>query len=135
MSPRKILGKDGRVTAIECIRMELGEPDETGRRRPIAIEGSDFTTELDTIILAIGEAPDLYFLPKEIGVSENNTILVDPVTMETNLSGIFAGGDVVTGTATVIEAILAGKKAASSIDRYLKGEDITPGQIEIPVRN
>lgn len=133
VSPRKILGKDGRVTAIECTRMELGEPDETGRRRPIPIEGSDFTTELDTIILAIGETPDLSFLPEEIEVSEENTILVDPVTMETNLPGVFAGGDVVSGPATVIEAIVAGKRAVLSIDRYLKGEGIKSGEIEVSV--
>ena len=133
--PRKILGKDGRVTAIECLRMELGEPDETGRRRPIPIEGSEFTTELDTIILAVGETPDLSFLPKEIEVSEKNTILVVPITMETNLPGIFAGGDVVSGPATVIEAIVAGKRAAFSIDRYLKGEDVRLGEIEVSVRH
>ena len=131
VSPRKILGKDGRVSAIECIRMELGEPDETGRRRPIPIEGSEFTMELDTVILAIGETPDLSFLPKEIEVSEENTILVDPVTMETNLPGVFAGGDVVSGPATVIEAIVAGKRAVLSIDRYLKGEGIKSGEVEV----
>jgi len=134
VSPRKILGKDGRVTAIECIRMELGEPDETGRRRPIPIEGSEFTTELDTVILAIGETPDLSFLPEEIEISGENTILVDPVTMETNLPGVFAGGDVVSGPATVIEAIVAGKRAALSIDRYLKGEGVNSGEIEMAVR-
>ena len=134
-SPTKILGEDGQVTAIECVRMELGEPDETGRRRPTPIENSEFTTELDTVILAIGESPDLSFLPEEIEVSEQNTILVDPVTMETNLRGVFAGGDVVSGPATVIEAIAAGKRAALSIDRYLKGEDTKGGEIEVSVRH
>jgi NADPH-dependent glutamate synthase beta subunit-like oxidoreductase len=134
-SPTKILGEDGQVTAIECVRMELGEPDETGRRRPIPIENSEFTTELDTVILAIGESPDLSFLPEEIEVSEQNTILVDPVTMETNLPGVFAGGDVVSGPASVIEAIAAGKRAALSIDRYLKDEDTKGGEIEVSVRH
>jgi len=129
------LGEDGQVTAIECVRMELGEPDETGRRRPIPIENSEFTTELDTVILAIGESPDLSFLPEEIEVSEQNTILVDPVTMETNLPGVFAGGDVVSGPASVIEAIAAGKRAALSIDRYLKDEDTKGGEIEVSVRH
>jgi NADPH-dependent glutamate synthase beta subunit-like oxidoreductase len=133
-SPTRILGEEGQVTAIECVHMELGEPDETGRRRPIPIENSEFTTELDTVILAIGESPDLSFLPEEIEVSEQNTILVDPVTMTTNLPGVFAGGDVVSGPATVIEAIAAGKRAALSIDRYLKGEDANGGEIEVSVR-
>jgi NADPH-dependent glutamate synthase beta subunit-like oxidoreductase len=134
-SPTKILGEDGHVTAIECVRMELGEPDETGRRRPTPIEDSEFTTEFDTVILAIGESPDLSFLPKEIWVSEQNTILVDPVTMTSNLPGVFAGGDVVSGPATVIEAIAAGKRVALSIHRYLKGEDTKGGEIEVSVRH
>ncbi len=133
VSPKKILGKNGQVTAIECVRMELGEPDETGRRRPIPIEGSDFTKELDTVVLAIGETPDLSFLPEEIEVSEKNTILVDSVTMETNLPGVFAGGDVVSGPATVIEAIAAGKRAAVSIDGYLKGGAVRSGEVKVSV--
>lgn len=123
VAPKRILGKDGRVTAVECIRMELGEPDESGRRRPIPIEGSEFTMDLESVILAIGEAPDLLLLPKGIEVAEGNTITVDPFTMETNLTGIFAGGDVVSGPGTVIEAIVAGKRAAVSIDRYIRGGD------------
>jgi len=134
-SPTRILGENGQVTAIECVRMELGEPDETGRRRPTPIEDSEFTTELDTVIPAIGESPDLSFLPEEIEVSEQNTILVDPVTMTTNLPGVFAGGDVVSGPATVIEAIAAGKRAALSIRRYLKGQDTKGGEIEVSVRH
>jgi len=135
VSPTKILGEDGQATAVECVRIELGEPDETGRRRPTPIEDSEFTTELDTVILAIGESPDLSFLSEEIAVSEQNTILVDPVTMMTNFPGVFAGGDVVSGPATVIEAIAAGKRAALSIHRYLKGEDTEGGEIEVSVRH
>ena len=120
VSPKKILGENGRVSAIECVRMQLGELDETGRRRPIPIEGSEFTRETDTVILAIGEAPDLEFLPQEIELNENGTLWVNPITMETSLPGVFAGGDAVTGPATVIEAILAGKRAAESIENYLK---------------
>ncbi|NIR86287.1 FAD-dependent oxidoreductase, partial [Candidatus Bathyarchaeota archaeon] len=119
VAPKKILGKDGRLVGIECIRMELGEPDESGRRRPVPIEGSEFTIQLDTMILAIGESPDPFFLPKGIEVTRQNTITVDPITLETSRPGIFAGGDVVSGPATVIEAIVAGRKAASSIDNYL----------------
>ena len=121
VAPKKILGKDGRLVAIECIRMELGEPDESGRRRPIPIENSEFTIQLDTMILAIGESPDPSLLPKGIEVTRQNTITVDPITLETSLPGIFAGGDVVSGPATVIEAIVAGRRVASSIDDYLTG--------------
>lgn len=122
VSPKKILGKDGRATALECVKMSLGEPDETGRRAPVPVEGSEFTIESDMIILAIGEKPDLTFLPKEIEITEAGTIAVNPFTMETSMPGVFAGGDVVSGPATVVEAILAGKRAASSIEHYLKGE-------------
>lgn len=121
VAPRKILGERGRVKAIECIKMKLGEVDETGRRRPEPIEGSEFTLDFDSVILAVGEEPDLSFLPREIEVA-GRKILVNPFTMETSMLGVFAGGDAVTGPATVIEAIVAGVKAAESIDRYLRGE-------------
>jgi heterodisulfide reductase subunit A len=120
VAPKKILGKNGKVSAVECVRMQLGEPDESGRRKPIPIEGSEFTQETDMVILAIGEAPDLEFLPKEVELSEDGTVWVNPITMETSLQGVFAGGDAVTGPATVIEAISAGKRAAESIENYLK---------------
>lgn len=120
VAPKKILGENGKVSAVECIRMELGEPDETGRRKPIPIEGSEFTRETHMVILAIGEAPDLEFLPKEIELDEDGTVWVNPITMETSLRGVFAGGDAVTGPATVIEAIQAGKRAAESIESYLE---------------
>ena len=119
VAPKRIISKDGRLAAIECVRMELGEPDESGRRRPIPIKDSEFTIPLDTMILAIGEAPDTSFLPKGIEVTSQNTITVDPITLQTSLPGIFAGGDVVSGPATVMEAIVAGRRAASSIDEYL----------------
>lgn len=120
VAPKRILGKDGRVVGLECSQMQLGEPDETGRRRPVPIEGSEFTIELDTIITAIGETPDLSLLPKGVDVTEENTIAVDPTTFQTSLPSIFAGGDAVLGPATVIEAIITGKRAAASIDRYLR---------------
>ena len=120
VAPKKILGENGKVSAIECIHMELGEPDETGRRKPIPVEGSEFKREADKVILAIGETPDIGFLPKEIELNENGTVCVNPVTMETSLKGVFAGGDVVSGPATVIEAIAAGKRAAESIKKYLE---------------
>jgi heterodisulfide reductase subunit A len=120
VAPKKILGETGKVSAVECVRMQLGEPDESGRRKPIPIEGSEFTQETDMVILAIGETPDLEFLPKEIELNEDGTVWVNPITMETSLQGVFAGGDAVTGPATVIEAIRAGKRAAESIENYLK---------------
>lgn len=120
VSPKKILGEKGKVCAIECIRTQLGEPDETGRRKAVPIEGSEFKREADMVILAIGEAPDLRFLPKDVDLNEDGTVCVNPVTMETSLQGVFAGGDAVTGPASVIEAIRDGKRAAVSIENYLK---------------
>jgi putative selenate reductase YgfK subunit len=128
MSPKKIVGKDGKVVGIECLKMRLGEPDESGRRRPIPVEGSEFTVPADTVILAIGETPDTSFLPKEIQVTKGNTIVVDQVTLQTTVPNIFAGGDAVTGPASVVEAIASGKKAAESIDRYLRGLDLKAGR-------
>lgn len=125
VSPKKIVGEKGAVAAIECVRMELGEPDESGRRKAIPITGSEFKQETDMVILAIGETPNLSFLPKEIELNENGTIWVDPITMETSLLGVFAGGDDVTGPATVIEAVQAGKHAAESIESYLKAKRMT----------
>lgn len=119
-APRRILGKGGRVSEIECVRMRLGEPDESGRRRPVPIEDSEFTIPVDTVIVAIGERPDTSFLP-EVKVTRRGTIIVDPVTLKTNLPRIFAGGDSVRGPSSVIEAIADGKQAAASIHQYLRG--------------
>lgn len=125
-SPVRILGENGQVVGMECIRNRLGEPDSSGRRSPVPIEGSEFTVEADTIIPAISQQPDLSFLPKDHGfnISKWNTFIIDPETLQTNKPGIFAGGDCVTGPATVIEAIAAGKKAAEIIDRYLRGLEL-----------
>ena len=120
--PKRILGQGGRVTALECVKMALGEPDETGRRAPKPIEGSEFNVPIDSVIMAIGEAPDLSFVPKDVEVNEDNTVAVEPFTVITSQPGVFAGGDCVSGPASVVEAILAGKKAADSIDEYLRIE-------------
>lgn len=120
VAPKRILGKDGKATRVECIRMQLGELDETGRRKPVPIEGSEFSCEANLVILAVGEAPDLEFLPKEIERNEDGTLWVNPLTMETTLKGVFAGGDAVNGPASVIEAICDGKHAAESIDKYVR---------------
>jgi len=120
VAPKRVLGEDGKVSAVEFVRMQLGELDESGRRKPTAIDGSEFIWKTDMVILATGETPNLEFLPKEIELNDDGTVWVNPITMETTLSSVFAGGDVTTGPASVIEAICAGKRAAESIENYLK---------------
>ena len=127
-APKRVLGKNGKVVGIECIKTALGLPDESGRRRPVLVEGSEFVVPVDSVLFAIGEMPDISFLPKEVEVGRRNRVAVDEVTLETKLSGVFAGGDIVTGPASVIEAIAAGKKAAVSIDRYISGQDLKTGR-------
>lgn len=129
VSPKKILGEKGKVTAIECLKMALGPPDETGRRRPILIEGSEHTIPVDNVIVAIGQTLDSSSIPEKIRTSRR-TIIVDPVTFETNIPGVFAGGDATLGPASVIQAIACGKEAAISIHRYLRGEDVRAGRPE-----
>lgn len=124
--PVEILSKNGKLTGIKCTRMALSDFDDTGRRKPIPVEGTEFEMEIDTLIPAIGQEPDLHFLKGnlKLNVSQWNTLEVDPETMVTNLPGIFAGGDVVSGPATVLEAMKAGKIAAVSIHKYLRGEGL-----------
>jgi NADPH-dependent glutamate synthase beta subunit-like oxidoreductase len=106
--------------------MTMGEPDTSGRRKPVPVEGSEFTVRADVIVVAIGQRADLSFLGNGQGVniSPKNTIEADPETAETNIQGIFAGGDVASGPRIVVDAVAFGKRAAASIDRYLRGEDI-----------
>jgi heterodisulfide reductase subunit A len=127
-TPKRILGENGKVTAIECIKMKLTEPDETGRRRPMPIKGSEHLFEVDTVIPAIGQTLERTVLPAEIKLTRGGVIEVDPVTFQTSLPNVFAGGDAVLGPATVIEAIATGKKAAVSIDLFLRGEDLKHGR-------
>jgi len=130
VAPVEILAANGKVSGVKCVRMKLGDADESGRRRPVAIEGSEFTFEVDAVVPAIGQTCDLSFVPKKskISLGKRNTFEVDPVTFATSVDNIFAGGDNVTGPATAVEAINAGKEAAKSIDRYLRGEDVTLGR-------
>ncbi len=125
-TPVRIVGKDGHVTGMECVKMELGEPDESGRRRPIPVKGSEFIVEADTVIPAISQQPDLSFLPEGHGfkITKWNTFETDSKTLQTSKKGIFAGGDAATGPATVVEAVAAGKKAADMIDLYLRGLEL-----------
>jgi NADPH-dependent glutamate synthase beta subunit-like oxidoreductase len=130
VAPKRILSENGKVTGIECVRMELGEPDETGRRCPVPIQGSEFAIKTGTIIMAIGQFPNTSFLSKVVEITEKRTIAVDPFTLETSSPGIFAGGDAVSGSATLMEAIIAGKRAAISIDLYLRGISPEPLIVE-----
>ena len=121
-NPVEILGgEDGRVNGIKCVRMELGEPDASGRRRPIAIEGSEFVLDVDTVIMALGTSPNPLIRSTTPGLDTNRKggLIVDENEMTTR-TGVFAGGDAVTGAATVILAMGAGKKGAAAIDAYLK---------------
>lgn len=129
VAPTRIFGKNGRVTGLECVKTKLGEPDETGRRKPVPVEDSKFTLKFDTVIVAIGETVDTSFLPKEVKVEGNRRVLVNPISLETTLKGVFAGGDAVTGPATVVEAILAGRQAAQSITEYLSNRTTGGKQI------
>jgi NADPH-dependent glutamate synthase beta subunit-like oxidoreductase len=123
-NPVRILGENGRVRGVECVRMRLGEPDASGRRRPIPIEGSEFTLEADTVIMAIGQTPDLSFIQESDGieVTRQGWIAVDSQSLATTAPGVFAGGDAAFGPRIVIEAIADGQRAARSIDEYLRGK-------------
>ncbi|MCM1298621.1 MAG: NADPH-dependent glutamate synthase [Firmicutes bacterium] len=121
-NPVKILGdENGRVKAVECVEMELGEPDESGRRRPIEKKGSNFELPVDTVIMSIGTSPNplIRSTTKGLDTNKRGCLIVNEETMQTTREGVYAGGDAVTGAATVILAMGAGKQAAQSIDEYL----------------
>ncbi|MBW1675304.1 MAG: FAD-dependent oxidoreductase [Deltaproteobacteria bacterium] len=130
-SPVEIFGEDGNVSALRCIKNELGEPDVSGRRIPKSVPGSEFTIDVDMVIAAIGQAPDSSFLDNELTERDKRIYVEDPYALMTTHPGVFAGGDAVTGPATVVEAISAGKRAGISIDLYLRGEPLpTTEQME-----
>ena len=124
VSPTRIVSENWKVMALQCSQMKLGEPDESGRRRPIPISGSEFSVEADNVIAAVGQAPDLSFLPTDSGLERTRleTLVVDSNTLSTNVDGVFAGGDFVTGPGMVIDAIAAGRRVAIAIDKHLKGD-------------
>ena len=128
-NPTRILGDEHhRVTGIECIRMELGEPDASGRRRPVPIKDSNFVIPADTVIIAIGNKPNP-LIPQtmpELETTPHGTIKVDPETMATSVPGVFAGGDIVSGAATVISAMGQGRIAAENIHRFLSSPPPQP---------
>ena len=122
-NPTKILGDDkGRVRGMECIRMELGEPDDSGRRRPVEVPGSEFELDVDAVIMSLGTSPNPLIRSTTPGLDANRKgcLVADEETMATTREGVYAGGDAVTGAATVILAMGAGKKAAEAMDRYLR---------------
>jgi len=128
-APVKILTKAGAVTGVECKKMELGEPDDSGRRRPVPVEGSEFTIDTDMVMPAIGEKPDLSLIKGvSIDTTESGTVVVDPASNQTSRPGVFAGGDCVTGPATLIEAIAAGNRAAKNINQYLRSGAVAPSE-------
>ncbi|MCL0079333.1 FAD-dependent oxidoreductase [Dehalococcoidia bacterium] len=130
VSPTRIVTEGWKVSGLQCVQMKLGEPDDSGRRRPIPIEDSGTFIEADTVIAAVGQAPDLSFLPADSALERTRweTLVVDSNTLATNLPGVFAGGDFVTGPGLVIDAIAAGRRGALAIDRYFR-RDASPVQM------
>ncbi len=130
VAPKQIIGENGKVKAVECLRMRLGEPDASGRRRPIPISFSEHQYEVDMVIPALGQVAEMSCVPEELWDKEAKvpSMQVDPVTLETRLPGVFAGGDIATGPASIIEAVGAGKRAAVSINLYLTGQDLREGR-------
>jgi len=119
--------EEGWVTSMECIEMELGEPDESGRRRPVPKSGSEFTLDVETVVVALGTSPNPLVPTTTSGLdtTRRGTVVADKETGKTTKPAVWAGGDVVTGAATVISAMGAGKKAAESIDTFLRGQQDT----------
>ena len=123
VAPVRVLGEGGRVTGLELVKMKLGEPDESGRRRPIPIEGSEFRIDIDTVITAIGEQPDFSPLPDSL--HHDDWVVQIDETGRTTRPPIFAGGDIVDQPHTVVDAMASGKRAAMAIDTFLCGFDLT----------
>ena len=135
-APAAVETGEGRVTGIRCQRMELGEPDASGRRRPVPVPGSEFVIPADTMIAAVAQAPEISFLDEGHGleVSAKGTFVVDPKTLATARPGVFAGGDAYRGPGILIEAIADGRRGALSIDRYLRGVDLLTAREEAPLQ-
>ena len=139
VSPTRIVSDDWKIAGLQCVQMKLGEPDAGGRRRPIPILGSEFFAPADTVIAAVGQAPDLSFLPPDSALERTRweRLAVDENRLVTNVPEVFAGGDFVSGPGMVIEAIAAGRRGAIAIDKYLRGDtsrvemyDLKPSVIE-----
>ncbi len=137
VSPLQILTRKGRVAGLRLIRNVLGDVDATGRRRPVPVPGSEYDCELDSIIVAISEGSDVDSVAvasgQKIETTPQETVKVDPDTLCTNVPGVFAGGDVARGPNTVVDAIADGKRAATMIDRYVRGEQLQqPPEVRLP---
>jgi NADH-quinone oxidoreductase subunit F len=134
-APAELIGKNGRLSAVKLRRMELGEFDRTGRRRPVASKAAELTLDADMLIAAIGQslAPAELFDGVAVKLSEREFLWADPVTGQTSVEWVFAGGDSVSGPASVVEAIAAGEKAAVGIDRFLTGTDHAAWRLSRPV--
>lgn len=131
----EVLSENGRISAVRCIRMELGEPDASGRRRPIPIPGSEFVIPADTLVAAVAQAPEISFLDESHGlaITRQGTFEVDPRTLATNRPGVFAGGDAARGPGILIQAIADGRRGALSIDRYIRQVDLLSPRELIPL--
>jgi len=140
-APVRVIGDDeGKVRQLEYLKMKLGEPDQSGRRRPEPIEGSETLLDVDMIITAIGQSPDVSFMEEpgrvqELQTTRWNTIVADPRTLQTNIPYLFAAGDVVTGPDLVVGAIGTGRRAARSIHQYLMGEEVRAAENELMGKN
>jgi NADH-quinone oxidoreductase subunit F len=133
VAPKRIIGKEGKVTGIELIGMRLGDADESGRRWPVPIDGSEFIVECDTVLPAIGQVASVE-AAASLKTSSSGTVITDLVTAQTSVAGVFAGGDVVTGGGTIIEAVAQGQRAAVAIDRYLGGGGELPPDVSYSLR-
>jgi len=137
VTPVEVMGDgNGRMEGMKCVRTEQGLPDETGRRRPVPIPGSEHFVPCDNVIFSVGQRAGLAFIPESagVGVTRQQTIAINPNTLAATRPGVFAAGDATTGTAFVIEAVAAGHRAAESIHRYLRGEELEPPpKPELPV--
>ncbi|MBN1639682.1 MAG: FAD-dependent oxidoreductase [Anaerolineae bacterium] len=134
--PIEVLVEDGHISALRCVRMRLGEPDASGRRRPVPIPGSEFSIQCDQMVAAVAQAPEISFLDPDHGLAidtRRRTFIVDERTLATNRPGVFAGGDAVRGPAALIEAIAHGRRAALSVDRYLRGVPLLTPREELPL--
>jgi len=135
VAPVSIQGARGRVRTLRLVRMELGEPDASGRPRPVPVPGSETEIEVDHVVMAIGQQAEPGDLGRGLARTKWGTIRTDPVTQETDRPGLLAGGDAATGASTVVAAFGAGKRAAESIDRRLRGVDVAAGRRDAPARS
>jgi formate dehydrogenase (NADP+) beta subunit len=131
-NPVRIVAKEGKVVGVECIRMELGEPDDSGRRRPVPVKGSEFLIETDILIPAIGQAIDLSFLEEKDGIktTKRSTLAIQEGTFQTSRKGIFSAGDCVTGPDVLVRGAGHGKRAADKIEQFLQGRDVKESEDE-----